>query len=206
MKIKICGMKDPENVKKVVELSPDYLGFIFYPGSKRFVGEKIADSVHSYIPGDILKVGVFVAESFENVVDICSENELDIVQLHGNEKPEYCARLKTFGFPVIKAFNVGPDFSFEAVEPYIDCCDYFLFDTKGDKPGGTGKKFNWELLGEYNYEVPFFLSGGIGVSDIDAVRGFTHPMLYAIDINSKFEIEPGVKDVNMLRRFIENAR
>lgn len=206
MKIKVCGMRDPGNVKEVAGLSPDYLGFIFYPGSKRFVGEKIADLVHSYIPREIKKVGVFVEESFDNVMQACAENDLDMVQLHGNENPGYCSRLRTTGIEVIKAFNIGDDFNFSRLQDYVECCDYFLFDTKGDKPGGTGKKFNWELLGEYKNEVPFFLSGGIGVDDIGDIKDFSHPMLHAVDINSRFETEPGVKDVNLLRRFIENIR
>ena len=163
------------------------MGFIFYPGSKRFVGGKIEDKIHLVIPQSIKKVGVFVAESLENVLEIYSENKLDMVQLHGNEEPEYCARLKTLGIPVIKAFSVADDFDFEVLKPYLDYCDYFLFDTKGDLPGGTGIKFDWNLLNDYKYDVPFFLSGGIGVDDVERLRNFNHPMLLAIDENSKFE-------------------
>jgi phosphoribosylanthranilate isomerase len=203
MKIKICGMRDPLNVKEVVKLSPDFLGFIFYPGSKRFVGGKIEEAIHSYIPDSIRKVGVFVAESLNNVLEIYSENKLDMVQLHGNEEPEYCARLKSLGVSVIKAFSVADDFNFEVVKPYLGYCDYFLFDTKGDLPGGTGIKFDWDLLIDYKYDVPFFLSGGIGIDDVERLRNFKHPLLFAIDVNSKFEIEPGLKDINLLKRFFE---
>jgi phosphoribosylanthranilate isomerase len=204
--IKICGMRDPDNVKEVVELSPDFMGFIFYSGSKRFVGERIEDAIYSYIPDSIKKVGVFVAEPLDIILDVYGDNNLDIVQLHGNENPEYCASLKTLGIPVIKAFNVDDNFDFEVLKPYLDYCDYFLFDTKGDKPGGTGKKFNWGLLSDYNYDIPFFLSGGIGVDDVDELKIFSHPMLYAIDINSKFEVEPGLKDVKMLTRFFKKFK
>jgi len=111
--------------------------------------------------------------------------------------------LSASGIPVIKAFNIGDDFRFSTLREYSGSCDYFLFDTKGDKPGGTGVKFNWDLLYKYNYDIPFFLSGGIGIDDTDAIKHFSHPMLHAIDINSRFETEPGIKDVNMLRRFFE---
>lgn len=204
--IKICGMRDPENVKEVVDLSPGYLGFIFYSGSKRFIGERIESEIHSIIPKKIKKVGVFVSESFHNVLDIYSENSLDIVQLHGNENPEFCAKLKALKIPVIKAFKVGTDFNVEMLKPWVDFCDFFLFDTKGDKPGGTGRKFNWDLLRDYNYDIPFFLSGGIGLGDVGEILKFNNPMLHAIDINSRFEIEPGLKDVSKLKKFIEQLK
>jgi phosphoribosylanthranilate isomerase len=206
LKIKVCGMRDPENISGVVAAVPDYLGFIFYPKSKRFVGFEPSAKVLAAVPESVKKVGVFVDETPEKVLEIYRNWKLDVVQLHGNETPEYCRQIKDSGITVFKAFSVDESFDFATLKAYSGVCDYFLFDTKGQLPGGTGQKFNWQLLENYQGLVPFFLSGGIGPSDLEAVREFHHPQLFGIDINSGFEISPALKDVEKVRSFISGFR
>jgi phosphoribosylanthranilate isomerase len=206
LKIKVCGMRDPENISGVIAALPDYLGFIFYPKSKRFVGFEPLSDVLSIIPDSVKKVGVFVDETPEKVLETVQIWNLDVVQLHGNESSEYCQQIQDSGITVFKAFSVDEQFDFEKLNAYSEVCDYFLFDTKGQLPGGTGDKFNWQLLEKYKGDVPFFLSGGIDSDDIDAIRQFSHPQLFGIDINSGFEISPALKDVVKVRNFIFRIR
>lgn len=205
-KIKVCGMRDPDNILGVVAALPDYLGFIFYPKSKRFVGFESSPEVLAEIPHSVKKVGVFVDETLAKVLQICQIWKLDVAQLHGHETPEFCQQIKNSGMMVFKAFSVDKDFDFKILEDYSEVCDYFLFDTKGQLPGGTGQKFNWQLLENYKLNVPFFLSGGIGPDDIEDVRNLNHPQLFGIDINSGFEIIPGFKEVDKVRNFISEIR
>jgi phosphoribosylanthranilate isomerase len=206
MKIKVCGMRDQTNIEDLVQLKPDYIGFIFYPKSKRFAGEKISDEIQALIPVYIQKVGVFVDEPFDNLLEKFRNNKLDMVQLHGSELPGYCERLKKLDIPVIKVFSVGPDFDFETVKPYGPFCDYYLFDTASELRGGTGMKFDWKKLGQYKEEKPFFLSGGIQPADVQKIKSIIHNELYAVDVNSGFEIEPRVKDILKLKSFIEEFK
>jgi len=206
MKIKVCGMRDPSNIEDLVKLKPDYIGFIFYPKSKRFFGELIPDKIHSLIPDYIQKIGVFVDESIDNLVEMIEKNKLDMVQLHGSELPDYCEKLKKLDIRVIKAFNINSSFDFDIVNPYNPVCDYYLFDTASDLRGGSGKKFDWNKLDQFNEEKPFFLSGGIQSTDTDQLKKIIHNKLFAIDVNSGFEIEPGVKDVLKLKSFIDTLR
>ncbi|MDP3912373.1 MAG: phosphoribosylanthranilate isomerase [Bacteroidota bacterium] len=206
MKIKVCGMRDPENISGVVAALPDYLGFIFYPKSKRFVGLEPSPEMLAEIPDSVKKVGVFVDESPEEVFEISKNWKLDVVQLHGQETPEYCLQIRNSGIIVFKAFPVDESFDFETLRNYSGVCDYFLFDTKGNLPGGTGQKFNWQLLESYKLDVPFFLSGGIGPDDLNTIRDFSHPQLFGIDINSGFEISPALKDVEKMKKFIAEIR
>ena len=206
MKIKVCGMRNQSNIKDLVKLKPDYIGFIFYPKSKRFVGEQIPDEIQALIPVYIQKVGVFVDEPFDNLLEKFKSNKLDMIQLHGSELPGYCERLKRLDIPVIKVFSINSDFDFETVKQFNPFCDYYLFDTAGDFRGGTGIKFDWNKLDEYKENIPFFLSGGIQSTDIEDVKGILHNELYAIDVNSGFEIEPGVKDIPKLKSFIEKLK
>lgn len=199
-------MRDPENISVVAAVMPDFLGFIFYPESKRFAGFGPSPEILESIPDSILKVGVFVNENQERVLEISRDWNLDVVQLHGQETPEYCSQIRNSGIPVFKAFPVGEQFDFETVNTYSGVCDYFLFDTKAHLPGGTGQKFNWQLLENYKGDVPFFLSGGIGPEDVEAVRNFQHPMLFGIDINSGFEIGPALKDVEKVQEFVAALR
>lgn len=192
-------MREETNVREVEQSGTDWMGFIFYPGSPRYVGETLA-----YIPENVERVGVFVNEDHERVLALAEKNRLNILQLHGNESPEVCQKLREKGYLVIKAFGITTDkpFPSERVEQYEGCCDYFLFDTKTGLYGGSGKKFEWELLGGYRGETPFLLSGGISPKDVEAVKGFSHPRCIGIDLNSGFETGPAVKDVQLLQEFI----
>ena len=206
MKIKVCGMRNPSNIDDLVKLKPDYIGFIFYPKSKRFIGEQIPDEIQSLIPVYIQKVGVFVDEPFDNLLEKFKSNKLDMIQLHGSELPGYCERLKKLDIPVIKVFSVDAAFDFETVKPYDLYCDYYLFDTASELRGGSGLKFDWKKLDQYQGDKPYFLSGGIRSTDVEEIKQMTHNELYAIDVNSGFEIEPGVKDIPKLKSFIEELR
>lgn len=199
-------MRDPENISGVVAVLPDYLGFIFYPKSKRFVGFEPSLELLADIPDSVKKVGVFVDEIPEKVIEICQSWKLEVVQLHGKESPEYCQQIQNFGITVFKAFSLDESFDFSGLKSYSGVCDYFLFDTKGQLPGGTGQKFNWQLLENYKDEVPFFLSGGIGPGDVESIRNFSHPKIFGIDINSGFEVSPALKDVKKVRKFISEIR
>jgi phosphoribosylanthranilate isomerase len=185
---------------------PDYLGFIFYPKSKRFVGFEPSPEILAHVPDSVKKVGVFVDETPEKVMEVVQNWSLNVVQLHGHETPEYCKQIQDSGITVFKAFSVDEHFDFNSLSAYSGVCDFFLFDTKGQLPGGTGQKFNWTLLDNYNGDVPFFLSGGIGPNDLEAVLSFSHPQLFGIDINSGFEISPALKDVEKVKSFISGIR
>ena len=188
--LKICGMKYPENILEVSQLLPDYLGFIFYEKSSRYFEGTIPE-----IPKSIKKVGVFVDENEENIIQKIEKHNLNMIQLHGRESPELCSKLQKI-VSVIKVFSVDDDFNFQELEKYENACDYFLFDTKGKLHGGNGETFNWQILKKYKSEKPLFLSGGIGIDEIDKINQLDLP-IFAIDINSKFEIEPGLKNIDM---------
>ena len=200
-------MRHPENIEKVIGLKPDYVGFIFYPKSKRYVGDMEPTMLTNGLFKKVKKVGVFVNELLRDVVVKTNTYGLDLVQLHGNESEEYCYELKCMEVPVIKVFGVEPDFDFGVTKGFVKYCDYFLFDTKiGNQSGGTGQKFDWRILEHYNFDKPFFLSGGIDSEDLEAIKKIKHPQLYGVDINSKFEIEPALKDVDKVNRFIKKLR
>jgi len=199
-------MRDPENIRELLKTSPDYLGYIFYPKSKRFVGTNPNPKIFSLVSQSTQKVGVFVNEGLETVRNICSKFRIEVAQLHGDESPGYCQSLKDSGLHVFKAFSVDEQFDFSRLENYTKAVDYFLFDTKGKLPGGTGLKFNWEVLRNYTLPTPFFLSGGIGPDDVDALARFKHSQLYALDINSGFEINPAEKDIEKVTEFISQIR
>ncbi len=205
MKIKVCGMKHAANIAEVANLHPDYLGFIFYPKSPRFISEVSAELI-KYVPAEIKTVGVFVNEEIDEVKIKIAKHQLKAVQLHGAESVAYCAELKSVGIEVIKAFGVHPDFDFEQLEPYVPVVDYFLFDTQTPTHGGSGKVFDWKLLDDYQLDQPYFLSGGIGLEHAQQIKTIQDPRLYAIDVNSKFELEPGLKDVEQLKEFFDNVK
>ena len=198
IKIKICGLRDQENTRAVADLNPDYMGFIFWSKSSRFV-----DTATPSLPNSIKKTGVFVDETPSVIRKQIENHKLNALQLHGNETPEICAVLKETGTEVIKAFSVGASFNFKNLEPYLPTCDFFLFDTKGPLPGGNGYRFNWSLLADYPFDKPFFLSGGIGLEYLPALKRIAKEALplYAIDVNSKFETAPGHKDLQTLKEF-----
>ncbi|WP_255562556.1 phosphoribosylanthranilate isomerase [Pedobacter sp. D749] len=204
LKLKVCGMRLAANIAAVAELQPDYLGFIFYDKSPRLISDVSAELI-KYIPAEIKTVGVFVNEELEKVNDKVNTLKLKAVQLHGSESPEYCEALKsTFStLEVIKAFGIDEDFDFSDLEPYLDVVDYFLFDTKTKTHGGSGKTFNWSVLDQYTCNKPYFLSGGIDLEHSSAIKEINDERLYALDINSRFEIEPGLKDAEKIKEFIK---
>jgi phosphoribosylanthranilate isomerase len=203
LRIKVCGMKDLQNRQLLETLPIDILGFIFYPPSPRYIGNQPADLLAKITSTGKEKAGVFVDESTRNILSITGKFELTHVQLHGDEKPEQCTELRKAGLKVIKVFRVNTGFIFSTTEPYTGVADYFLFDTRAEQPGGTGKKFNWQILESYQFDVPFFLSGGIGPEDAGAVAKLQHPMLYGLDLNSGFEDEPGKKNFEKLKVFLD---
>ena len=203
MKIKVCGMRDSENILELIKLKPDYLGFIFFGKSKRFV----TNFPKVEIPSTIKKVGVFVDETVDAVIEIVEENKLDAVQLHGDETPEYIEELKVLlikKVEIFKAFSVDDNFDFTKTEPYQKVCDYLLFDTKGKDYGGNGIKFNWQVLNNYKGVTPFLLSGGISKVDALEIKKMLHKAFAGIDINSGFEIEPALKNINDIKEFKQN--
>lgn len=203
IKIKVCGMRDPENIQHLVSLMPDYIGFIFYEKSKRYIGEIIEQRIHSIIPSSIKKVGVFVNMSLPDIKNCIILNKLDLVQLHGNESPEYCKSLFNDGISVIKAFSIDASFSMNVLQEYKPYCSYFLFDTKTENIGGSGIKFDWSILKNYDNEKAFFLSGGIGQNDAEEIKKLSWLNIHAIDINSKFELEVGIKNIDSIKDFIK---
>jgi phosphoribosylanthranilate isomerase len=200
MKIKVCGMREPENIRQVADLHPDYMGFIFYPFSKRYVGN-INEKVLNSISSGIKKTGVFVDS--DELFSIIDRYKLDAVQLHGDESAALCRELKDKGLEVIKAVGVDEDFDFKALEPYLEAVDYFLFDTKVPGYGGSGKLFDWKLLEQYPYTASYFLSGGLGQDNLPEIKRMTDKRLYAVDLNSRFETEPGIKDVEKIEAAIK---
>ena len=197
--VKVCGMRDAENIREVEALGIDLMGFIFWPKSSRYVSERPA-----YLPTKCKRVGVFVDEDIETVRRIADDYALDYIQLHGHELADYCAQLR--GFKLIKAFNIATTEDFKQTEPYTGIVDYFLFDTKGKSVGGNGEKFDWSVLSAYDGNTPFLLSGGIGPDDAEVLTSHFSPLTskkcVGIDLNSRFEIAPGLKDINKLKDFL----
>lgn len=198
MKWKVCGMRNAKNIAEVATLHPDYMGFIMWEGSKRYC------PIPPEVPEYIIKVGVFVDASLENIENAIEDFKLGAVQLHGSETPSLCRALqgKT---QVIKAFSIGKTFDFDSLVDYLPYCDFFLFDTKGTLPGGNGSSFDWTLLNDYPFDLPFFLSGGIGLAETEKINEIrkTDLPVYALDVNSTFEVEPGLKNAKLLKVFKE---
>jgi phosphoribosylanthranilate isomerase len=206
IRVKVCGLVNQLNIMAVAEAEPDFMGFIFYRHSPRYVSEGAATQLLKNLPQSIKKTGVFVDESIDRIIKISELSGLDLIQLHGNESQIYCSELRSYGLPVMKVFNVGNEFSFETLIRYQKVCDYFLFDTKSDKPGGNGRKFDWKKLDEYSFDKPFFLSGGIRPEDADVIKSLTTRGLFAVDINSGFETAPGFKDPELVKTFIREIK
>jgi phosphoribosylanthranilate isomerase len=200
MKLKVCGMKYEDNIRQLVKLNPDYIGFNFYTRSKRYVGNKFDASIAAGIPKRIKKVGIFVNSKEEYIKEKIRRFKLDYVQLHGKESPEFCRRLSKYA-KVIKAFGVDEHFDFNILGDYKPYVEYFLFDTKTTRYGGSGKKFNWGLL-KKDINKPFFVSGGIDSGEIAEILNLKSLILNltGIDINSKFEIKPGLKDIEKIKK------
>ena len=192
-------MRDAQNIRDVEALGIDWIGMIFWPKSKRYVAE-----VPSYLPEHLKKVGVFVDSTLDDILQHISNYQLDIIQLHGQESPDFAKALKPH--TIIKAFNIEKADDLLQTEKYKGIADYFLFDTKGKMAGGNGQKFDWSVLTAYQGKTPFLLSGGIGPEDAESVRSFHHPRCIGIDLNSRFESEPGFKDINQLKTFINKLK
>jgi len=191
-------MREPNNIAALSDLQPDYMGFIFWAPSSRYV-----ETTTPELPTAIKKTGVFVDASVDYIQSMVQQHNLQAVQLHGEETPNYCQLIQSFGVEVIKAFSVKNTFYFSTLETYENSCDFFLFDTKGSLPGGNGYTFDWSLLKEYPSKKPFFLSGGIGLENTQEIKELlnTNLPLFAIDVNSKFELAPGLKKIEALKQF-----
>ena len=190
-------MREPENITAVASLRPQYLGFIFYPKSPRFVGESF--DIPGNLPASIKRVGVFVNEANAIILAKSPSLKLDFAQLHGSESPAQCDELKATGLGVIKVFSLDDDFNFDVTKAYREVVDYFLFDTKGKYYGGNAKAFNWETLRQYDQEVPFFLSGGLSPDNVNTLGDIQKMNLHALDLNSGVEISPGLKDIEKIK-------
>lgn len=203
MKIKICGMKYPENIAQIVALKPDFMGFIFYPKSPRYAEPLDVETMNS-LPRSVLKIGVFVNESLDDILQTVKKYSLHGVQLHGSESEEMCYTFKSAGLLVFKAFSIAEPADFDLTEEYEGTCDFYIFDTKTPQHGGSGQKFDWSILSAYQGETRFLLSGGISADDAEAIKAIRHPQLWGVDLNSRFEVEPGRKDAEKLREFLRS--
>lgn len=206
IKVKVCGMRDESNIRKLVRLQPDYIGFIFYGSSPRFVGENFNPSIVDNIPESISRVGVFVNADRDYILQKSDLYGLKLIQLHGGEPPDFCRDMSDEGISVIKAFHIGAEFDFSTVNPFKSWCKYFLFDTKCSSFGGSGRKFQWDIFEKYDNEIPVFLSGGIGADDSGPIRELDCLNLHAVDINSRFEKSPGIKNIPEIRKFIRELK
>ena len=211
MKVKVCGMK--YNTAEIAGLQPDYMGFIFWPGSPRYI-----EGTPGGLPASIPKVGVFVNAPVEEILQKTRDFQLQLIQLHGEESPAYCQALrdklqhagrKLSAVKIIKVFSIEEAFDFNELTPFEDCCDYFLFDTRGKLPGGNGYAFDWQLLEGYASGKAYFLSGGIGPDDLHQLKAFMERpearLCHAVDVNSRFEESPGKKDPGLLAAFIKEV-
>ena len=201
MLVKVCGMREPDNVKQVAQLGVDMMGFIFYPKSPRYSSHGVA---RSDADRNVCRVGVFVNDSICIMLDKIHSFSLNAVQMHGSESRELCEQLRAAkgNMKIIKAISVSNAGDIQKSKEYVGAVDYFLFDTKCKTVGGSGEQFDWQVLQQYDGETPFLLSGGIGPEDVERLKAFQHPKCIGIDLNSKFEIEPALKDVEKLRKFL----
>ena len=205
-KVKICGLRDHENIKEVLALEPDFMGFIFYKGSPRFAGNKFTTAIARSLPDSIFKVGVFVNELSHRILQIAAKYSLDYVQLHGDEHVKDCELLKNEGLKVIKAIPVSNQESLRVAEKYDNIVDYLLFDTQSENRGGSGIAFNWDILESYSLNTPYFVSGGLGVSELKLLAEKNYPGYIGVDLNSRFEKSPGIKNVQLLKEGFKYIR
>ena len=197
---KVCGMREAQNIRDVEALGIDWMGFIFWEKTKRNVASK-----PSYLPKRCKRVGVFVDADIDFIEQKQKDFGLNIIQLHGKESPEFCKMVKKrLGTTVMKAFSFKTAEDVTKTDEYEGACDYFLFDTPTPNAGGSGKMFDWSLLDSYKGSTPFILSGGIGIGSVEALKAFSHDKWAGIDVNSKFEVEPALKDAELLRSFFES--
>lgn len=217
MQVKVCGMREPDNIQELLALPIDMMGFIFYPESSRYVGSQKElpnwIAAHADDFNLIKKTGVFVNAGTPDVLNAIHDYELDLVQLHGTESLGYCQELELLWSAssirkasLVKAFSIDETFDFASTSAYEAYCTFFVFDTKGAGFGGTGQQFDWALLEKYTGSTPFLLSGGIAPESVSAILNLEHPLLMGVDINSKFEIAPGLKDVERVGRFVQQIK
>jgi len=201
MELKICGITTTEDILGLIPLKISRLGFIFYHMSKRYVYGKLIEDGLKAIPHHIKKTGVFVNAGIPEIEQIINQYHLDSIQLHGDESPEFCNhfRGKT---EVIKTISISDKSSFDTAKLYQDACDLFLFDTHSENYGGTGKTFNWKWLDEFTTDKPFYLSGGISLENFEEIKKIKHKQMVGMDVNSKFEIRPGIKDIEKIKELI----
>jgi phosphoribosylanthranilate isomerase len=202
MIIKVCGMKEEGNMLALSKLDIDYMGMIFYERSPRYITRVLSVK----FPDRIKKTGVFVNAAYDEIMDKATIFGLDAIQLHGNESPGLCERLKNNGLEILKAFGIDADFDFHRTAPFENSCSLFVFDTKTKSHGGSGKKYNWDKLSEYQGKTRFLLSGGITPNDVENIKQFDHPLLAGVDLNSGFEIKPGIKDIQALKVFLKKLQ
>ncbi|MCM1313217.1 MAG: phosphoribosylanthranilate isomerase [Bacteroides sp.] len=204
MIIKVCGLREADNIKDIEALGADWTGFIFYPRSLRHITSR-----PSFLPAKAKRVGVFVNEQIQNILQKVSEFRLDIIQLHGNETPDFCMELKGSlpnDIQIMKAIQIEKEEDVNISSNYRECTDYILFETKCHTYGGSGRQFNWQWLQSYKGPQPFILSGGIGPDDAPAIKRIEHPRFLGIDLNSRFESSPGIKDTRLLGSFLQELR
>lgn len=206
LKIKVCGMTDPENVQSVCKYRPDYLGFIFYRRSVRYVGDAPDPKLFSSVPDGIRKTAVFVNEHYEKMIELTGKYGIEVLQLHGMESPETCKALRIHGKTVIKVFPGDQLENKGLLSDYSGAADYYLFDTPVKSHGGSGRKFDWSALGRLRSDMSFFLSGGISPNDAELIKTIDLPSFYAVDVNSRFETEPGMKDPELVGKFVNEIR
>jgi phosphoribosylanthranilate isomerase len=207
MKVKVCGMREPENILAVAALKPDYMGFIFYSPSPRYVGNDF--TLPEGFPLSIAKVGVFVNASSGEMMHEVKRLSLDYLQLHGDESPEQVAELKHTGIRIIKVFSIDEQFDFTKLIPYEPHIDFFLFDTKGKYYGGNAMAFDWQILRHYQRDKPFFLSGGLSPENVGQINSLTTLNIHSLDINSGVEVSPGFKDtarIEMIQRQVNELK
>lgn len=202
IKLKVCGMKFRENLEEVARLGPDFLGFIFYEKSPRYMAGNLSPEDLKPLPKKIKKVGVFVNASIQYVISNANDYGFDFVQLHGEEPIDYCKTVFEADVSIIKVFHVDKQIDWEQLKPYEDYVTYFLFDTKSKAYGGTGKAFDWQALNGYNLSTPYILSGGL---DLANTADLNHLKVqpFAIDVNSKFESAPGLKEIGAVKKLKE---
>ncbi len=198
-------MRDRSNIQELMGLKPDYMGLIFYPPSKRLV-DGLAEGTLEAIPETVKKTGVFVNATKDDILDKIAVYGLNALQLHGAESPEFCKDLASTGLEIIKAFGVDEGFDFEQLEAYEGTVDYFLFDTKTKLHGGSGLTFNWDLLKGYGLNIPYFLSGGLDAENLEEALKLEDPRFYGVDLNSRFELEPALKDIDKLRPVFDRIK
>jgi phosphoribosylanthranilate isomerase len=205
MKVKVCGLKYFENISQIAKSKVDYIGFIFYKGSPRYIENELDFDEVRQIPKTIEKVGVFVDQSVYSILNTVAHYDLDLVQLHGSESPKECEELRSY-VKVIKAFRLNESFDFSILNEYENKVDFFLFDSVGENYGGNGQSFDFNILKDHKSNTPYFLSGGIDLRSLKSIGNTDIPKPYALDINSKFELEPGLKDVRKIKLFIDQIK